>query len=148
MYAGISIGTVELKAEPLSAGWLHPSPAYASRLRDTVVTTCGLLARAHFRPASEELRVAERRLAAELTRLTLHTPNGARVEPVRLELWDQGDTAEPFVLADFGLSAAAEAARPHPPLLEGPAAQGSRPLRLYRFTLVDLDGPTADSTGH
>ncbi len=107
LLANSVVGTVRLRPEPLSAGWLTPNLAYTRLLADQLQKLCRRIAHAGFRAQPD----SEAELAALTAQLSLRTAQGGHLEPIRLELWDEGRRAgrppdRPFLLVDFGASAA------------------------------------------
>jgi hypothetical protein len=101
------VGTVRLRPEPLSAGWLIPTPAYAQFLAARLQGLCRRIVNRGFRTEPD----SEADLAALSAQLSLMTAQGGHLEPLRLELWDEGwrvgrPPDRPFLLVDFGASAA------------------------------------------
>jgi hypothetical protein len=101
------VGTVRLRPEPLSAGWLIPTPAYTRVLAARLQGLCRRIVNVGFRNEPE----SEADLTALLAQLSLMTAQGGHLEPLRLELWDEGwrvgrPPDRPFLLVDFGASAA------------------------------------------
>ena len=121
LLANSVVGTVRLRPEPLSAGWLIPTPAYTKLLAGHLQTQCRRIRHAGFRAQPD----SEAEIAAITAQLSLMTAQGGHLEPLRLELWDEGWRTgrapdRPFVLVDFGASAATLDLQEPPPRGQDP----------------------------
>ncbi len=123
LYAGTPLGTVELAAEPLSAGWLEPLHAY-NEVEPVLREACDGLIATNFRTSTKLLVPLLQRAAQCQAELSLLSEHGGSVEPVRIEIWDDSVNRQPpFVLVHFGEALASKRKQSRPKTDQGGAAE-------------------------
>jgi hypothetical protein len=123
LYAGTPLGTVELPAEPLSAGWLQPLRAYGE-IEPVFREACDGLIATNFRTSTKPLVPLLQRAAQCEAELSLLSEHGGSVEPVPIQIWDDSVNRQPpFVLVHFGKAIASDRKHPRPKTDQDGAAE-------------------------
>lgn len=99
----LPLGSVDLRDETLSAGWLQPTLAYQRVLGSLLQGACARIRAGGFQLAEDEAQRIGDALARVLASLVLKTPDGAPVPKASFDIWDDGPPAQgPFVVVTFG----------------------------------------------